>query len=61
MSLLNIIKQALIQALKELMPCLEHIYYVKYLHANLKRKGFKGMEYKYALWGARYNSSITLR
>jgi hypothetical protein len=52
MSILNIIKQGLIQALKELMPGLEHKYCVKHLHANLKRKGFKGKEYKDALWGA---------
>jgi len=52
MSLLNIIKQGLIQALEELMPGLEHRYCVKYLHANLKRKCFKGKEYIDALWGA---------
>jgi hypothetical protein len=52
MSLLNIIKQGLIQALEELMPSLEHRYYVKHLHANLKRKGFKRKKYKDALWGA---------
>jgi hypothetical protein len=31
------------------MSGLEHRYYVKHLHANLKRKGFKGKEYKDAL------------
>jgi hypothetical protein len=40
------------QALEELMPGLEHKYCVKHLHANLKMKGFKGKEYKDALWGA---------
>jgi len=34
------------------MPSLEHRYCVKHLHANLKRKGFKGKEYKNALWSA---------
>jgi hypothetical protein len=34
MSLHNIIKQGLIQALEELMPGLEHRYCVKHLHAN---------------------------
>jgi hypothetical protein len=52
MSLLNIIKHGLIQALEELMPSFEHRYCVKHLHANLNRKGFKGNEYKDALWGA---------
>jgi hypothetical protein len=42
----------LIQALEKLMPSLEHRYCVKHLHANLKRKGFKGKEYKNALWSA---------
>ena len=52
MYVLNIIKQGLIQALEELMPGLEHRYCVNRLHSNLKRKGFKGKEYKDALWGA---------
>jgi hypothetical protein len=52
MSLLNIIKQGLIQVLEELMSGLEHRYCVKHLHANVKGKGFKGKEYKDALWGA---------
>jgi hypothetical protein len=42
----------LIEALEELMSSLEHRYCVKHLHANFKRKGFKGKEYKDALWGA---------
>jgi hypothetical protein len=33
------------------MPGLEHRYCVKHLHANIKRKGWKGKEFKDALWG----------
>jgi hypothetical protein len=42
----------LIQAIKDLMPGLEHMYCVKHLHANLKGKAFKGKEFKDAPWGA---------
>jgi hypothetical protein len=31
---------------------LEYRYYVRHLHANLKEKGWKGKEFKDALWGA---------
>jgi hypothetical protein len=48
----NNIKQGLINALEDLMPGAEHIYCVKHLHANIKRKCFKGKEFKDALWGA---------
>jgi hypothetical protein len=44
--------QGLIDALEDLMLSLEYRYYVKHLHANLKEKGWKGKEFKDALWGA---------
>jgi hypothetical protein len=34
------------------MPGLEHQFCVRHLHANFKGKGFKGKEFKNALWGA---------
>jgi len=34
------------------MPGLEHRYCVRHLHANMKGKGWKGKEFKEALWGA---------
>jgi hypothetical protein len=34
------------------MPGLEHRYCVRHLHANMKGKGWKGKEFKDALWGA---------
>jgi hypothetical protein len=48
----NNIKQGLVNALEDLMPSTEHRYCVKHLHANRKRKDFKGKEFKDALWGA---------
>jgi hypothetical protein len=48
----NNIKQGLVNALEDLMPTTEHRYCVKHLHANRKRKDFKGKEFKDALWGA---------
>jgi hypothetical protein len=45
----NIIKQGLVNALKDLMPGAEHRYCVKHLHTNIKSKGFKGKEFKDAL------------
>jgi len=45
-------KQGLLDALEYLMPGLEHRYCVKHLHANFKTKGFKGKEFKDALWSA---------
>jgi predicted SprT family Zn-dependent metalloprotease len=47
----NNIKQGLVNALEDLMLGAEHRYCVKHLYANLKRKGFKGKEFKDALWG----------
>jgi hypothetical protein len=41
----------LLDALKGLMPGLEHRFCVRYLHANFKGKGFKGKEFKDGLWG----------
>jgi len=34
------------------MPGIEHRFCVRHLHANFKGKGFKGKEFKDALWGA---------
>jgi hypothetical protein len=42
----------LLDALEDLMPSLEHRFCVRYLYENLKDKGFKGKEFKDALWGA---------
>jgi hypothetical protein len=36
----------------DLMPGLEHRFCLRHLHANFKKKGFKGKAYKYALDGA---------
>jgi predicted SprT family Zn-dependent metalloprotease len=60
----NNIKQGLVNALEDLMPGAKHRYCVKHLHANIKRKGFKGKEFKDALKQGlpmKYNSSITSR
>jgi hypothetical protein len=46
-----LLKHGLLDVLEDLMPSLEHRYCVKHLHENLKRKGFKGKEFKDALWG----------
>jgi hypothetical protein len=45
----NNIKQGFVNALKDLIPGAEHKYCVKHLHANIKRKCFKGKEFKDAL------------
>ncbi|XP_062150890.1 uncharacterized protein LOC133859491 [Alnus glutinosa] len=45
-------QKGLVNALEDLMPGAEHMYCVKHLHANLKKRGFKGKEFKDALWGA---------
>jgi hypothetical protein len=37
-----LLKQGQLDALEDLKPSLEHIYFVKHLHANFKSKGFKG-------------------
>jgi len=42
----NNIKHGLVNALEDLMPGAEHKYCVEHLHANLKRKGFKGKVFK---------------
>jgi predicted SprT family Zn-dependent metalloprotease len=34
------------------MPGIDHRFCVRHLHANFKGKGFKGKEFKDALWGA---------
>jgi len=44
--------QGLLNALDDLMPGIEHRFCVRHLHANFKAKGFKGKEFKDALWGA---------
>jgi hypothetical protein len=36
----------------DLMPGLEHRFCLRHLHANFKKKGFKGKAYKDALDGA---------
>jgi hypothetical protein len=66
MSLLNIIKQGLIQALKELMLGLEHIYCPSTYMPTSRGKALRGRNTR-ILSGVhpehptRYNSSITLR
>jgi hypothetical protein len=47
-----LLKQGLLVAFEGLMPDLGHKYCVRYLHANIKSKGFKGKKFKDALWGA---------
>jgi len=47
-----LLTQGLIDALEDLMPGLEHRYCVRHLYANMKRKGWKGKEFKDVLWGA---------
>jgi hypothetical protein len=37
---------------EDLMPGFKHRYCVRHLHVNMKRKGWKGKEFKDALWGA---------
>jgi hypothetical protein len=38
------------EAMEYLMPDVEHKLCVRHLHANFKKKGYKGKAYKDALW-----------
>ncbi|KAL0327975.1 UNVERIFIED_CONTAM: hypothetical protein Scaly_2230100 [Sesamum calycinum] len=52
-------QKGLIPAFETVFPTAENRFYVRHLHANMKRVGFKGLSYKKALWKAARATTVT--